>query len=160
MEMEDISVPDMVNKVFMQVSNLIEEIKPEVNFEVKANSVIYFNRTYFESIFLNLLTNALKYRSDKRRLKITIKLQEFEDKTIVTFEDNGIGFDLATVKPKIFGLYQRFHNHPDSKGLGLYLVKTHMEALGGNIDLESAIDEGTKFILTFNKIYAEQGSFH
>lgn len=160
MEMEDISVPDMVNKVFMQVSNLIEEIKPEVSFEVKANSVIYFNRTYFESIFLNLLTNALKYRSDKRRLKITIKLQEFEDKTIVTFEDNGIGFDLATVKPKIFGLYQRFHNHPDSKGLGLYLVKTHMEALGGSIDLESAVDAGTKFILTFNKIYAEQGSLH
>ena len=55
------------------------------------------------------------------------------DFTIIKFEDNGIGIDLIKNESKIFGLYQRFHNHPDSKGLGLYLVKTQVETLGGKI---------------------------
>ena len=80
-------------------------------------------------------------------------MRESENKTIITFQDNGIGLDLEKCGSKVFGLYQRFHNHPDSKGLGLYLVKSQMEALGGNIEIESVVDEGTRFTLTFNKLY-------
>lgn len=160
MELEDIHVPGLIEKIFGQVSNLIEKIDPEIEADLKPGSIIHFNKAYLESIFLNLLTNALKYRSAERRLKLTLKLEEFEDKTVVCFQDNGIGLDLESCKTKIFGLYQKFHNHPDSKGLGLYLVKTHMEALGGSIEIESALNIGTKFILTFNKIYAEQSSVH
>ena len=69
----------------------------------------------------------------------------------MTFKDNGIGIDLARNKDKVFGLYQRFHNYPDSKGLGLYLVKSQVESMGGSISLESKVDKGTTFTLSFTK---------
>jgi signal transduction histidine kinase len=65
------------------------------------------------------------------------------------FNDNGIGIDLLRNRDKIFGLYQRFHSHADSKGLGLYLVKSQVESLGGSISVESEVDKGTTFTITF-----------
>jgi signal transduction histidine kinase len=65
------------------------------------------------------------------------------------FKDNGIGIDLERNRDKVFGLYQRFHDYPDSKGMGLYLVKSQVEAMGGTISIESEVDKGTTFTLTF-----------
>ncbi len=73
-------------------------------------------------------------------------------KTELIFEDKGMGFDMKKVKDKIFGLHQTFHHNEDSKGIGLYLVHTHVTSLGGNISVESEVDKGTKFTITFNKI--------
>ncbi len=67
----------------------------------------------------------------------------------LVFADNGLGFDIDKVKGKIFGLYQKFHNHPDSKGIVLYLVYSQVVSLGGNIKVESKIDVGTTFTITF-----------
>jgi signal transduction histidine kinase len=53
------------------------------------------------------------------------------------------------VKGRIFGLNQKFHEHTDSKGIGLYLVYNHIASLGGSISVESRVDEGTKFIINF-----------
>jgi signal transduction histidine kinase len=102
-----------------------------------------------ESIFLNLLTNAIKYRSENKQLRVTISSKVVDNDLILTFKDNGIGIDLVRNRDKIFGLYQRFHNHPDSKGLGLYLVKSQVEAMGGTINVESTVGKGTTFIIVF-----------
>lgn len=61
-------------------------------------------------------------------------------------KDNGMGIDLEKNKEKIFGLYKRFHgNEIDGKGVGLHLVKTHAESLGGRVEVESKLNEGTEF---------------
>ncbi len=65
-------------------------------------------------------------------------------------ENPGIGIDMERNRDKIFGLYQRFHNHPDSKGLGLYLVKSQVETMGGTIEVDSKVGKGTTFTITFN----------
>jgi signal transduction histidine kinase len=72
-----------------------------------------------------------------------------ENYTTLIFQDFGIGIDLNRNRDKVFGLYQRFHNYPDSKGLGLYLVKSQVEAMGGTISIESEVDKGTTFTLIF-----------
>jgi signal transduction histidine kinase len=72
-----------------------------------------------------------------------------EDCVVLIFNDNGIGIDLERNRDKIFGLYQRFHDYPDSKGLGLYLVKSQVETMGGTIGIESKVNIGTTFKLTF-----------
>jgi PAS domain S-box-containing protein len=159
-ELEEVPVGQLFDKLLGQISTNIDEVKPVLDIDLGNDITIVFSKAYLESIFLNLLTNAIKYRSPDRRLKITVRLTEHHDKTIITFRDNGIGIDLERCRTKVFGLYQRFHNHPDSKGLGLYLVKTQVEAFGGKIDIDSAVDEGTVFTLTFNKIYAEQSFIH
>jgi chemotaxis protein histidine kinase CheA len=53
--------------------------------------------------------------------------------------------DLTKLKEKVFTLYQRFHHHVEGKGLGLFLVKTQVEALNGTIEINSSVNAGTNF---------------
>ena len=95
------------------------------------------------------MTNSLKYKSETKALTIAVEANQIKNNTVITFTDNGIGIDLKRNKDKVFGLYQRFHDYPDSKGLGLYLVKSQIEAMGGIISIESQVNRGTTFTLTF-----------
>ncbi len=146
---EEVLIKDVFENVFHQLSFLIGMHKPIIKIELEKVSIINTNKAYLESILLNLMTNAIKYRSTTRQLKINISSKEINNNIIVTFKDNGIGIDLERNAGKIFGLYQRFHNYPDSKGLGLYLVKSQVETMGGTIAVQSEVNKGTTFILTF-----------
>ena len=95
------------------------------------------------------MTNAINYREPSRQLRITIATKVEDNKLFMTFKDNGIGIDLEKNNDKIFGLYQRFHNYPESKGLGLYLVKSQVESMGGTISVESNVGKGTTFTIVF-----------
>ena len=128
----------------LEASEMILHLNFDEAFEVD------FNRTYLESILLNLLTNATKYRSPKRNPEINIFTRKTPDGFVkLYFEDNGLGIDLKRYKDRIFGLYQRFHDHADSKGLGLYIVNSQIRVMGGEIEVESEVDKGTTFIITF-----------
>ena len=148
---EDVLLKDVFENVFSQLDFLIGLHKPIIKVNFEKVSFLNINKAYLESILLNLLTNAIKYKSDFRKLKINISANKVNDHITMVFEDNGIGIDLERNRDKIFGLYQRFHNHPDSKGLGLYLVKSQVETMGGTINLESEVNKGTTFTLTFKK---------
>ncbi len=147
---EKILVKDVLTAVEIQIKTLINNVLPEIIINFDNAPYLLTNRSYLESILLNLMTNAIKYRSE-RPLKIEITTTEIEDNFQLTFEDNGIGIDLELNKDKIFGLYQRFHDYPDSKGLGLYLVKSQIESLAGSIKVKSQVNQGTKFTILFNK---------
>jgi PAS domain S-box-containing protein len=146
---EAIFLNEIFENVFNQLSFQIELYKPIIKLNFEKVSVFNTNKAYIESILLNLLTNAIKYKSENRKLKITINATETDDTVYLIFKDNGIGIDLQRNRDKVFGLYQRFHNYPDSKGLGLYLVKSQVETMGGTISIESEVNVGTTFTLTF-----------
>lgn len=147
---EEVTFSDVFESVFVQLNFLIDQHQPTIKIKLGKDSLPNINKAYLESILLNLLTNAIKYRNPSKKLNVVISTKTRQDKIIMTFEDNGIGIDLQRNKDKIFGLYQRFHNYPDSKGLGLYLVKSQVETMGGTIEVQSEVDKGTKFTLTFN----------
>lgn len=147
---EDVDLKDIFENVFSQLDFLIGIHKPILKINFEKASLIKTNKAYLESILLNLLTNSLKYKSEKRQLKINISSKIEGEDAVLTFQDNGIGIDLARNGEKIFGLYQRFHTHVDGKGLGLYLVKSQVETMGGKIFVESEIDKGTTYTITFN----------
>ena len=146
---EDLSLKDVFENVFSQLDFLIGFHKPIIIIDFKKVPLLNTNKAYLESILLNLLTNAIKYKSENKKSKITISANKIDDTVFLVFKDNGIGIDLARNKDKVFGLYQRFHDFPDSKGLGLYLVKSQVEAMGGSISIESEVNKGTTFTLTF-----------
>jgi PAS domain S-box-containing protein len=148
---ENISIKEIFENVFFQLNNQINLYKPTIKFDIDDKLSVYINKAYMESIILNLMSNALKYRSLDKAPKILIKAVERENFVNLIIKDNGIGIDLDKNGDKIFGLYQRFHNYPDSKGLGLYLVKSQIEAMGGSIEVESQVGKGTQFTLTFKK---------
>lgn len=98
-----------------------------------------------ESIFYNLISNAIKYRHPDQRPYIRIKSDLNGDYVQINVAGNGLGIDLKAHKNNLFSLHKRFHYHVDGKGLGLYLVKTQLEALGGKIDVRSMEGEGSVF---------------
>lgn len=146
---EAVPLKEIFENVFSQLSFQIELYKPIIKLNFEKVSVLNTNKAYFESILINLLTNSLKYKSENKKLKITISANKTDDTVYLIFKDNGIGIDLERNRDKVFGLYQRFHNYPDSKGLGLYLVKSQVETMGGTITIESEVNKGTTFTLTF-----------
>jgi PAS domain S-box-containing protein len=146
---EAVFIQEIFENVFGQLNFQIELHKPIIKLDFEKVSIININKAYIESILLNLLTNSIKYKSENRKLKITITTHEIDDTVVLIFKDNGIGIDLVRNRDKVFGLYQRFHNYPDSKGLGLYLVKSQVETMGGTIEIESEVNKGTTFTLTF-----------
>ncbi|MEJ7779963.1 MAG: ABC transporter substrate-binding protein [Daejeonella sp.] len=124
--------------------------KIETNFS-KISSV-YFPKRFLHSILLNLLTNAIKYKSDKRKLIINITTDVQKAHTILNFSDNGLGMNMNEFGNKIFGLYQRFHSKIDGKGLGLYIIKSQIESMDGKIEVQSAQDVGTTFKISFTNV--------
>src|SRR5690606_32499222 len=96
-------------------------------------------------IFYNLITNGIKYRQQSIAPVITITSAKVKDGIEFSFSDNGIGLDISRKRKEIFGMYQRFHSHVEGKGIGLFMVKTQVEILGGSVDVESTLNEGTTF---------------
>jgi PAS domain S-box-containing protein len=146
---EGIVIKDVFENVFNQLSFLIGVKKPIIKMDLNKDQIVYLNKSYIESILLNLMSNSLRYCNPIRQLKISIASKKVGNETIITFKDNGIGIDLERNKDKVFGLYQRFHDYPDSKGLGLYLVKSQVESMGGTISIDSTVGVGTTFTIIF-----------
>jgi signal transduction histidine kinase len=108
-------------------------------------------KSYLHIIFFNLISNSLKYRQPTVPPMIKITSRKENDKIVLLFEDNGIGIDLSKVGEHVFGLYKRFHtDKADGKGMGLYMVKTQVESMGGKISISSEVNTGTQFRIEFN----------
>jgi PAS domain S-box-containing protein len=146
---EKVLIKEVFESVFNQLSFLISINKPILKIELEEVTILNINKSYLESILLNLLTNSIKYRVPNKQLKVLISSKVVGENLILTFKDNGIGIDMERNRDKIFGLYQRFHNYPDSKGLGLYLVKSQVETMGGTITVDSEVNKGTTFTIIF-----------
>lgn len=106
---------------------------------------IVYSRLYLESIFLNMISNSLKYRSRDRTPQINIQTALINGACVLTVEDNGLGIDMERYGKEVFGFAKTFHEHPDSKGVGLYMVKSQIESMGGEITVESKFGVGTTF---------------
>lgn len=136
------------NKVYERVIDNIGALLNEAEGEVITHFEpleMFYTTSHIENIMLNMLTNAIKYRSRQRRLKIELSSSIVDDYVVLSFRDNGLGIDLQRYKSRLFGMYQRFHNNADSRGLGLYIVHAQVQALGGRIEVESEIEVGTTF---------------
>jgi len=123
-----------------------DNIKFEFNFE-QANSIRSI-KSYMHSILINLISNSIKFRKLNQLLIIKVETVKKKDGIEVKFTDNGRGFD-KTKKEQVFSLYKRFHHDVEGKGMGLFMVKTQVERLGGSIDVQSEVDKGTTFTLNF-----------
>ncbi len=147
---EPVQLSDLVDAIKTSIQNLLEKEKVQIttHFDVPA---IHTVQSYLHSIFYNLIANSIKYRRPGIPPKIWIRSETIEGSVVITFEDNGLGIDLVKKRKQVFGLYKRFHHHIEGKGMGLFLVKTQVELLGGKISIESKVNAGTKFTITFKE---------
>jgi signal transduction histidine kinase len=140
---------DEAQKAIDTINYVILETKATIINEIGENIWVNAIPTYLDSILLNLLTNAVKYRSTERSPVIRMYAERGEEGFILFVEDNGIGIDLVKNGEKLFGMYKTFHNNPDAKGFGLFITKNQVEAMNGRIEVESEVGKGSKFKVYF-----------
>jgi len=134
-----------VDKILMDVNALINENKIRVKVNVPAEMQVKGVAAYMESIILNLVTNAIKYRDHQKECALTIHAINQGQYIELLVEDNGLGIDLERYGQKLFGMYKTFHGNKDARGIGLFITKNQIESMGGRIEVESEINIGTKF---------------
>ena len=150
-----------IEKQNLTFSTVIERVKEmlhtkilETNATIKLDlqvTEIYYPNIYLESILLNLVSNSIKYSDPRKDLVITIKTCKKNENIILSVSDTGLGIDLNRYGQHLFQLRKTFHNHPEGRGVGLFLVKNQIEALRGTISAASKKDEGTTFTIDFGK---------
>ena len=149
-DMDRMPLRPMIDKVIESINGLVLETSPLLDIDIDDSIKVLGFKPFLNSVFLNLFTNAIKYREPSRQLKIEIRAKVLNDNTIISFTDNGIGINLEKNRSKIFGIYKTFHSNKDAKGVGLFITKNHMEAMGGKIEVQSTLGAGTTFNLCFN----------
>lgn len=128
----------------------IYKAKLKILSNFQKSSSIYSIKSFIHSIFLNMITNSIKYKKEDGSF-IKITSDEDAEYIYLTFEDNGVGIDLLKNGKEIFGLYKRFHLEKEGKGMGLFMIKNQVESLNGEISILSEVNVGTKFFIKFRK---------
>jgi PAS domain S-box-containing protein len=142
-------------KVFQQVKSMISakiaETSAEIHSDFKKAPSIQYPHIYLESIFLNLLTNALKYSKPNQKPVIHVKTYYNKKDIILEIKDNGLGINMDRHGHQVFKLQKTFHKHPESRGIGLFMIRNQIETMGGEITIKSQENVGTTLIINFNK---------
>lgn len=129
------------------IHDIVLNEKVQFNYNFDDAESIFCIPSYINSVFYNLLSNSIKYRKPGVPPVITVKSCKLSGKIELHFKDNGKGIDLEKHSPHVFGMYKRFDPGMEGKGLGLFMVKTQIEALGGTIKVKSKPDVGTEFVI-------------
>ncbi|RZM29858.1 MAG: PAS domain S-box protein [Pedobacter sp.] len=146
---EKIKLKECMQRTLDGLEMEIARVKAVITVDFDDVTVIRYPPKYLGSIFHNLISNALKYHSPKRQLSIAIKAERINDRIILSVKDNGLGIDLIKHHENVFKIGKVFHKHPNAKGLGLYMTKAQVDAMGGTIWVESMPDEGATFYVVF-----------
>lgn len=149
--LEKVSFEEILQRVIAALKTMIDNAGAVVAADFSECTEIDYNAAYLESIFMNLLSNSLKYAQPGRRPEIMISSKIENGEPWLYFADNGRGLDIAKVGDRMFGLHQRFHHHPESRGVGLYLIQSQINSLGGTVKVESEVGKGTRFIICLRK---------
>jgi PAS domain S-box-containing protein len=148
LEQEQVTVMLVLQQALSFLQEPLQNCGGRVTFDLAEGFSVRANKAYLYSICYNLLSNAIKYRSPERTLEVHIKGEDHPEKgAILSFADNGSGFDMQKVSNKVFKLYNRFHPDRPGRGIGLYLIKAHLEAMDGSIEVNSQVGCGTNFLV-------------
>lgn len=147
---EAVNLEQLLKNVITSIEEWVQQTEINITHDFNITN-LRFPKRILHSVFQNLITNAIKYRKPEEAAKLHITANESADEYRIVFSDNGTGIDMERYGDKVFQLFQRFHTGIDGKGMGLYIVKTQLEAHNGSIKLESEKNRGTVFTITLPK---------
>ncbi len=126
---------------------LIKASGTELSHDIDSSHTARMAPAHLQSLCSNLLSNAIKYASPERSPVVAVASEQYGDYLKISVEDNGIGMDLSIYGEKLFGLFNRFNKRVEGAGVGLYLVKSILDAYGGRVHVESSPGLGSRFTL-------------
>ncbi|WP_366183458.1 PAS domain S-box protein [Flavobacterium ovatum] len=142
---ENINLKQYIDNTLRILSNKIKSQEVSVVSTINEDVEVIYNPAYLESILYNLISNAIRYRHPNRKPEVSISMSTENNKKTLQISDNGIGIDLEKNGSKIFGMFKTFSNNPESRGIGLFITKNQIDAMGGKIMIESQVNIGTTF---------------
>ncbi len=140
-----INLKKAIDNVIKTVAGIALDADVKIQNNISSDMYIMAIPAYLDSIILNFITNGIKYRSTDRPSYISFDVRVENGSSIISVADNGIGIDLKKHRNKLFGMYKTFHHNPDARGIGLFITKNQVEALGGKIEAKSEVNVGTTF---------------
>ena len=140
-----------IAKTLEALSVLIRQHDIRVDVQVPESLTVNVVPAYLDSILLNLISNAIKYRDPARPAVIRLATAQEPGFVVLSVQDNGLGLDTAKNQAKLFGMYKTFHQNEDARGVGLFITKNQVEAMLGRIEVESAVGVGSTFKVYFNE---------
>ncbi|MGY2134490.1 PAS domain-containing protein [Hymenobacter sp. HD11105] len=141
-----VNLAAVVEDVRQDLVPLLQETGTQLVVEVAATPPIHFAEKNLRSLVYNLLSNAVKYRHPDRTPHVDVRAHVRDGHTVLEVHDNGLGLD-PTHLPKLFTMFQRFHDHVEGTGIGLYMVKRMVDNAGGRIEVHSQLGAGTTFLV-------------
>jgi PAS domain S-box-containing protein len=148
---DDLNLRHYLKNILTILHNEITKHCVTVEINIPLDVTVNYNPAYLESILLNFTTNAIKYSSPDRKPVIAFDLGIEKGVKVLSVTDNGVGLDLKKHKNALFGMYKTFHKHQNSRGIGLFITKNQVEAMGGKIKVYSEVNKGTTFKIYFNE---------
>lgn len=150
-KMKALNLYDYAEKATYNIIALAQNAEATIYNEIDEEICVKGIPAYLDSIVLNFLTNAIKYKSKKRRPIIELKSVIKGDFVVLKIKDNGLGIDLEKFGDTLFEMYKTFHNNEDAIGIGLFITKNHIESLGGKVKVKSKVNVGTEFSVYLKK---------
>ena len=136
-----------VNNTLKILSGDIHANQISVSVDISAGLEVTAIPAYLDSILINIISNAIKYKSSEKDPHIWINAKREDDSVSFSVKDNGLGIDMNKYGDKLFGMYQTFHSNDDARGFGLFITKNQVEAMDGEIDMESKVGKGSVFTI-------------
>jgi PAS domain S-box-containing protein len=146
-----VNLNEKIASVLQNLSTFLGNYRATIVNKITDSTNVKVVPEYLESILMNFITNAVKYRSPKRAPVITLSASCNESYTILSIADNGLGIDLEKHGEKLFGMYKTFHENDEARGIGLYITKNQIEAMDGKVSASSTVGKGTTFNIYFNE---------
>lgn len=138
-----------LTRAINSITALIQNSNTKITIDFSSFDSVYFDHAYMESIFLNLITNSIKYAQPGIAPTVRIYSSIKDGQKVLTITDNGKGFDMNRIGDKIFTLNVRFDDSKEGKGVGLYLIHNQIRSMGGTITVESQPNKGATFHIRF-----------
>ena len=154
---QELQFEKVLQHVKSMLSAKITEVSAVIESDFSQAPTIVYPNIYLESIFLNLLSNSLKYIHPDRKPEVFFRSFHSNSNIILEVRDNGLGINLERYGHQVFKLHKTFHKHPESRGIGLFMIKNQIETLGGEISIASQVDKGTTIFVNFNKFNVDAG---
>ena len=148
-KLKSLNLYEFVTNAIYNVSAMARNNNCEIENLIDDKIQVIGIKGYLDSIILNLLTNAIKYRDYSKKSQIMLNTKIKDNYLVLSVKDNGLGIDLEKYENKMFSLYETFHKDRDSTGVGLFITKNQVEALGGKIKVKSKVNQGSEFLVYF-----------